>query len=276
MNITYCDADGTFLFSRHNDGIKPGLRQVGREYVYDPANASYHWARHMTNRLNGVDYDFYISESSIYLGKSLSGLSQVVLSTGARYSTVLSREHLMPFVTVAMIENGGLIFEKENGFWKKDMGWYEALSHERRILWEFNDMLSGKYGMVPDIAGRTTMIRYRQRDNVLRIDDIISEVVIPDELQLTYNLGHLDFIPKSSGKHNAKSYFESKYASVTSAAVGDDWNDAVLLSNVDYPILMGNAPDALKEIGEAGNWLIVGKNFNGIGQALRHLIARFG
>ncbi len=58
-------------------------------------------------------------------------------------------------------------------------------------------------------------------------------------------------------------------------AIGDNWNDLPMLEVAGYPVLMGNAPEELREMAMARGWEITGRNGeDGVAQAIERLLGR--
>ena len=210
------------------------------------------------------------------MGNELHEHSRIALTTGARKSTIDSRMELFPFCDTLILENGGLILEKNDNNFVTDSDWWNELVPYRRVLEEFGSYLVGQYGLASDSVGRTTMLRYREIDNPEKeLGFLLQEAELPKGLILTYNLGHYDIIPKQAGKNNARLFLNSKYHVSEDAAAGDDWNDIELLSNVMYAFLMGNSPDKIKNLPEAKNWVTVPSHFEGINTAISLMIEKF-
>lgn len=58
-------------------------------------------------------------------------------------------------------------------------------------------------------------------------------------------------------------------------AIGDNWNDLPMLEVAGYPVLMGNAPEELREMAMERGWEITGRNGeDGVAQAIERLLGR--
>ena len=56
-------------------------------------------------------------------------------------------------------------------------------------------------------------------------------------------------------------------------AIGDNWNDVSMLELAGWPVLMANAPEALKDIAEVHGWQITERNDeDGVAKAIEHLL----
>ena len=57
-------------------------------------------------------------------------------------------------------------------------------------------------------------------------------------------------------------------------AIGDNWNDLSMLEIAGWPVLMGNAPEDLKEMARARGWAIGGHHLeDGVAEAIDEVLS---
>jgi len=268
--IVFIDMDGTLVFGARHGVLEKAV--IGdKALVGDTLNNSLHSA-----------LKAQASHSLVYLGEetkdmlhALRQTSYIVISSGARQSTLESRSHMVDFADAYVLEGGGIIQYADGSI---DKEWNKLLDLYRKPI----DGVVAKLerdGWSLDIEGRKAGVRIRRRDNLHKtgqqFKSLYSEYGLPEELKKTRNGGHIDFIPNFSGKGNSARYlmeiFGCKYEN--SCAIGDDYNDLSMLLNVREKYVMKNSCKSLVEVAKQNSWNISDKyNLAGINNILNSLV----
>lgn len=239
--ILFTDIDGTLV-------------HYGQTIPTDPAKASnYILLPRSTKQKDGT-----ISKSTLFKLSALRANNlAVVLITGARTPTIMNRLPYLPAADAIITENGGVIFYPDGSLptavpLRQDLDWRATMeevvgplsavneSHEERpgLLWQWYRELAAA-GWVLDGAGYTANFRVSRGPNHSEQDlkDVIARC--PPGLSCSFNLGHADFYPATSGKASAASYLMGLWG-VTSADcvfMCDDDNDLELAQLVNKSFL---------------------------------------
>lgn len=223
-------------------------------------------------------YEIYMDPDTRRLFGELSESAQIYIVTGARKGTIEKRRNHFDFADGYVIENGGLILDADLN---EDEGWNEELREQLFLLKSLEYILS-RDGLVLDVRGRSAMIRLRKDQNAVFCDEEFEalyeelKLVVPGELLLTRNLGHIDILPAKAGKEGAVQYLIEKLGVKRSMGIGDDTNDIGFLSVVDNAFVMGNAiPEVIDVFKDSeSDYVSREKYFEGINEILREIRAR--
>ncbi|KAF5839035.1 HAD-like domain-containing protein [Dunaliella salina] len=247
--ILFSDIDGTCM---HDPGVEAGRSlPAGNMLLTTPPSTS--------GRV-GV-----ISSATIDMVAAFrkQGLKFVVV-TGARLSTLLMRLPYLPYADALVCENGGRIFYPGGSLetacpLTEDLEWraaqgaagptqQDATAPEARqgILWEYYRKLKSE-GWQIDANGYTTSFRMMVKGkSEEQLQGAISSA--PKELQSTFNLGHADFYPASSGKVGAARHLVQRFGTSFDLAtfMCDDDNDLDLAAVVAKAFLLPHTSESVK------------------------------
>lgn len=219
----------------------------------------------------------YISHKTIeYVHKLRDKGMLFAVVSGMRKSTYLMRKPFLPEHDIAMVENGGIIFEGE----QIDFDWFkkfkevtgpievnqqyreeneklksgdrtknfeniptkEVLPPEKRegLLWDLYRKLKND-GWEVDARGYSTCIRVHLEGSKGKTDADVEAIraKLPREITSSTNLGKIDFYPSVSGKGNAVRYILQKkdIKKEESIALFDDNNDLPMAEEVGLSML---------------------------------------
>ncbi len=89
------------------------------------------------------------------------------------------------------------------------------------------------------------------------------------------DLSILDILPAGCSKGAALLQIATRWGmrATEMMAIGDNWNDVSMLELAGWPVLMANAPEALKDIAEVQGWEITERNDEeGVAKAIERLL----
>lgn len=272
--VLFTDLDGTICF--HEEAH--GLCAVGREadgalLVEDAATRRRYRARDASTS----SYRIYVAEETLTLLAAIAERCDVVLVTGGRPSTMEKRRALFGFARGVILENGGVILDREL---RVDPAWQERLEPERRLLPEVARRLRAA-GWTLDAEGRTSALRVRLRDNPHRtakeFAKLCQELPLPAGLRKTMNLENLDIILGSAGKEGAVQFWIASggYDRARTIGIGDDVNDIAFLRETAEPWVLASAYPAALEEARRGGWRVSAeRHVDGINEILRDVLGR--
>ena len=178
----------------------------------------------------------FVAEETL---KELSRIAEevpVICVSGARASTMMTRQSMFPMVSYWICENGGRVFKtSEDG--KEMVEDVEYVAYVQKMVtkgqWEalnsFAEDLEQE-GWKVDRNGYETMIRVsrgsKSNKDSMNVEDLVPR--IPHELTHTYNLGYLDVQVPGLGKMCSVKWLCNKVAAGQESEYiffGDDDND---------------------------------------------------
>lgn len=258
QGIIFCDIDGTIVFHDKIHGVKVLSKEKveveGKEFdAFD---------------LSTEFYNTYMGKKTYDLFKELSKKYYIILVSGARKSSVEIRKEKLDFAHAFVLENGGLIFDKDLN---EDKEWSKRFESEVKVLNKFKKELKE---WVLDDKGRKTSIRIREKDNIGKgLTEFKESITLPNKLKKTINIGSLDIICKSSGKDSAVKYLMRKLNSKLSFGIGDDLNDLEFLRIVEHKFVLGSSYKKVLDIANKEGWYISkNKYFDGINEILENIL----
>ena len=209
----------------------------------------------------------FISERTLELVQELRQSGHLfVLITGARSSTFLERSGQLPAADAYVVENGGRIFLPsadaltaaplvEDTAWRRR---HEAApmviesmppSERPGVLWELYRRLQ-KEGWVCDARQYYTCFRVNVQASTGKTAGDIAEVIsgLSPLLASSFNLGHADFYPCSSGKDKAAEYLMETFGfgRADCLSIGDDDNDLELAKLVGHTYVTCFTSESMK------------------------------
>jgi len=270
--IIFSDVDGSLCFHEGIHGLRVQEVLADRVMVRDELTGN----THETHDVSISAYNVYLAESTRRLAKEVHRDYEFVLVTGGRPSTAKRRSNVLDFADYLILENGGLILDREFNI---DREWYERLEPERASLAPVRQKLTEE-GWKIDDKGRTSAMRVRLKDNPAKSPDAFNalcrDIELPEDLKKTINLKNLDIILKSAGKDCAVSYLMKKlgYVREQSIGIGDDLNDISFLELTGSSYVLKNAYPEVLDSAKKRGWYISRKaNFDGINEILEKLLS---
>jgi len=272
IDAVFSDIDGTICFHRDIHGIReagPGAN--GEFFTIEPGSNE----KRPAWDVSVTGYKVYLDLETCKLANELSDLVPLVYVTGGREASIRTRAEYLSFRHGVILESGGLILD---GNYEVNRQWWDLLQPERSDLLEIRASLESA-GWNIDGEGRTSAIRVRAHDNTHKtfqaFETLCHEIILPDGLKKTINLGNLDIILKSAGKDNAVKYWaETHNIKLENAAgIGDDINDICFLRLTGKKYILASAYPELAETAHREGWYISKKgHFSGINEILRVII----
>jgi len=265
--IVFSDVDGTLCFHEGVHGILK-LRDCsnGKALVQDPDTRT----EYMAFDVSATGHSVWLADRTRELCHQVSERFIIVLVTGARPSTVVSRLHALDFADHVILENGGAIFHDGT---TPDPEWDAVIDPARKSLALVADSLRA-LGWRLDDSGRTAALRIRPSDNSGRSEEIQAlhrEFVLPTDLEFSTNLEYLDILPRAGGKANAVEFMTRRlgFDAASTIGIGDDVNDMGFLSVVGKAYVLGSSFPEVLRFAEQRKWQISkGKRFDGIHEIL--------
>lgn len=233
----------------------------------------------------------------------------LVLVTGARAATALSRLPFLPECDALYVENGGRAFvapgRRPAGAAAappaaaplvEDLAWRAThadaagpLDHDARppeerggTLWAWYRELAAD-GWKPDAAGYTTDFRVKASAKNGKSAEDLAAVIgrAPPGLACSFNLGSADFYPKTSGKANAVRHACALLGvdAARAVCVCDDDNDIDMAHAVGHAYVPGFTSESMrKAVADEPHRFTVAeaRGFLGTHEALERLLADFG
>ena len=172
-----------------------------------------------------------ISQRSQELLGQVSGMSTVICASGMRRSTALQRLPFLPGVRFWVLENGGLVLEAVDGALVEVTGWRESFGSDtaREAMLSFAEVARSR-GFRVDTRYET-MVRVSGSG----LQELIP--LLPDSLDYTSNLGHLDVVFSGVGKLSAVRWLLRRIHGPGDPPrflfMGDDDNDVEIASAAD-------------------------------------------
>lgn len=272
--VVFSDVDGTLCF--HQDAHK--IREIeryadGTILVEDPVSGSRHLTYDVTiNSYNNI----YLALTTRQLGHRVGEQYDFVYVTGGRPSTIHSRKTYFDFADAVILESGAMILDANL---EQDPTWAKKMEPEKASLVGVTDSLTDT-GWILDVAGRTSAIRIRRKDNPHKtstdFERLCKELCLPSTLKKTMNLDSLDIILRSAGKGNAvKFWMETHDYDVTrSIGIGDDINDLDFLAVTGRKYVLANAFPEVLQAARQNGWIISKQVcFDGINEILENILA---
>lgn len=271
-NAVFSDMDGTLCFHEkiHKIDIVHDNHD-GTVRVRDKANGQIYEAFDVS--VSG--YRIFLAKETQQLGRELIQTHDLICVTGARPETVYKRASCFDFASAFILENGGLIFNKNLEI---NMEWFNYLEPEREYLKEVREVLIS-LGWHLDDKGRTSAIRVRRQDNphksLEEFNNICTTISLPEEVKKTRNLDNLDIILASAGKDNAVRFWidSNGYNREQTVGMGDDINDMEFLAITSRKFVTANAYPEVLALARKNGWTITAKpNFDGVKEIFQTLI----
>jgi hydroxymethylpyrimidine pyrophosphatase-like HAD family hydrolase len=270
--IIFSDVDGSLCFHEGIHGLRVQEVLSDRVIIRDELTGN----THETHDVSISAYNVYLAESTRRLAKAVRRDYEFVLVTGGRPSTAKRRSNVLDFADYLILENGGMILDREFNI---DREWYERLEPERASLPAVREKLTEE-GWKVDDKGRTSAMRVRLKDNPAKSPDAFNalcrDIELPADLKKTINLKNLDIILKSAGKDSAVSYLMKKlgYVREQSIGIGDDLNDISFLELTGSSYVLKNAYPEVLDSAKLRGWYISRRaNFDGINEILEKLLS---
>ncbi len=275
-SAVFTDMDGTLCFMNTIHGItKVSTSRNGNVLVKGPSSNRIIEAVEVPGKL----FTIYTDIRTRALAHELRDVADIFIATAARPSTMMARKAALNFASGYILESGAAIC---NADLNKDREWDDRMKSERVLIPDMIKMLEGR-GLTLDIEGRTSAIRIRQQDNphvdAETFEQFYEELMLPDGLKKTRNLGHIDVILASAGKDNAAKFLMERggYKIQKTYGVGDDVNDIPLLNTTGHGLILGSAfPEAIAYANENGMYVSEGKHFDGINEIIGEIRKRIG
>jgi hydroxymethylpyrimidine pyrophosphatase-like HAD family hydrolase len=272
--IIFTDVDGSLCFHEKIHKLKPVTKTKNNQCrVLD----TYSGKTYDAYDVSVSSYNIFFTKQTQQLLTELSKQYEIVPVTGGRPSTAKKRHMYLSFSDAVILENGGVIIEK-NGSICKD--WHEQLEPQRKQLPLIRKELISQ-GWVNDDKGGTSAIRIRLKDNPEKtqseFNDLCSSIALPEGLKKTVNLSNLDIILKGAGKDNAVRFWLNRrgYSTSESIGIGDDINDMEFLQITGKPYVLASSYPQLLKKAEKQNWYITKKpTVEGIHEILTQLIKK--
>ena len=271
--IVFSDVDGTLCFHQEAHNIREIEKFAdGTVVAEDPITHKTHHAYDVSiSSYNNI----YMALETRQLGHKVRENYDFVYVTGGRPSTIFSRTRYFDFADAVILESGGMILDNHL---EQDESWTKKLEPEKETLSGVAESLM-RMGWNLDVAGRTSALRVRRRDNPNKssadFDTLCREISLPDTLKKTMNLDNLDIILQSAGKANAVRYWmEAKgYPVSKSIGIGDDINDIDFLAITGRKyVLASSVPDTIQAARENGWSISVHGYFDGINEILENIL----
>jgi hydroxymethylpyrimidine pyrophosphatase-like HAD family hydrolase len=130
-----------------------------------------------------------------------------------------------------------------------------------------------------------TVERMRRAEACLREDGRVQGVGAADRVGVEVvlhrteyperDLSILDILPAGCSKGVALLRLAERwgFGAGEMMAIGDNWNDLPMLEVAGWPVLMGNAPEELREMAEARGWEMTGRNDeDGVAEAIERML----
>lgn len=272
--VIFSDVDGTLCFHQDAHQIREIERYAdGTVLAEDPLTGS----RHLTYDVTISSYNnIYLALTTRQLGHRVREQYDFVYVTGGRPSTINSRKEHFDFADAVILESGAMILDESLD---QDQAWTKKLEPEKASLAGVGDLLTSA-GWTLDIAGRTSAIRVRRKDNPHKtsadFETLCQELSLPSTLKKTMNLDSLDVILQSAGKDNAVRYWMEThgYSVRQSIGIGDDINDIEFLTMTARKYVLANSvPETLRVAREKGWYISKYSYFDGINEILENILA---
>ncbi len=257
----YTDVDGTLIFIEEMHGIQK-LQDLDADLAIavDLTGKTHHTYRSVTRTTIG-----YLSTETRQLCNELREKYDIVAVTGAPLSSFQARK--IDFCDIVVIETGGGIIE--NGV--RDSKWDAYLNDGLVTLRQFEAKLKAQ-GWAIDTVDRNVSLRVRQKQNQDRNVNELEKLVLPEDLHMTHNLGHVDFLLKKATKGSAVEYLTKKKGHPLNSTfgIGDDINDIDFLRRTGHAfVLQSGMAEILDEAKKQGWYISKSKYFDGINEILK-------
>ncbi|KAL3148732.1 hypothetical protein ABBQ38_014143 [Trebouxia sp. C0009 RCD-2024] len=270
FKVCFCDIDGTLV---HNPTAEAEWVAItGRSvppgcFTYvERATGEQHKVLRLPPTSTGSQGVISI-KTLTKLDRLRKGGVRLVLITGARLSTFLTRMAFLPAADAYVCENGGRIFYPNAAApvafpIGEDMNWRQR--HNETVgppdtdgrpplerpgtLWDLYRQLDAD-GWSLDASSYTT--NFRVKANSGKTPDDIANVVnsLQPGLTSSYNIGKADFYPVTSGKRNAAQHIVDGFGSNMTDAflLCDDDNDMELAVAVEKAFLLSISSDFVQK-----------------------------
>lgn len=271
--VVFSDVDGTLCFHQDAHGIREIERHPdGIVLVEEPLSGRRHPSVDVSTTHSG---NIYLAVRTRELALQVRQQYDFVFVTGARPSTIHARRHAFDFADGIILESGAVILDAAL---EPDPVWASRMQPEIAYLAEVAESIRAM-GWILDVAGRTSALRIRRRDNLHKSDRefeaLRRDLPVPPALKKTMNLDSLDVILDSAGKDKAVRYWLEAHAYTTaqSIGIGDDINDLEFLEVIGKPYMLASAyPEALQRAREKGWTISRSPHFDGIDEILQAIL----
>ncbi|MBI2463555.1 HAD family phosphatase [Candidatus Peregrinibacteria bacterium] len=250
--IVFSDIDGTLAhYPKHFEDFAEIIErdESTRTAIYRDKNSGEERLCNILPSSTGLG-DAYISKKTIELIDEFRREGMLfALVSGMRKSTYKMRIPLLPEADFGIVENGGIIYEKNELDRKWPMRFLhvtgpietEKAPEEREgLLWDLYRKLKKK-GFDVDARDYSACVRVSLKN--AEENNLLKNICIdlPRDISAARNLGKVDFYPQNSGKGNAVRYIMEKehIKKEESIALFDDDNDLPMAEAVGTAMLPG-------------------------------------